>query len=112
MDTRLGQQAGRFWGEIALRRYDYGRPWRVAEKIRRLRKAELLALWDDCIAPGGRRRRPLGTHIFPLGDAPAELRRDPIGGADEADDEFWPLPEEGVPPEATADFGSPEVVAV
>ena len=33
-------------------------------------------------------------------------------GADEADDEFWPLPEEGVPPEATADFGSPEVVAV
>ena len=112
VDTRLGQQAGRFWGEIALRRYDYGRPWRVAEKIRRLRKAELLALWDDCIAPGGRRRRPLVTHIFPLGDAPAELRLDPIGGADEADDEFWPLPEEGVPPEATADFGSPEVVAV
>ena len=112
VDTRLGQQAGRFWGEIALQRHDYGRPWRVAEKIRRLRKAELLALWDDCIAPGGRRRRPLVTHIFPLGDAPAELRLDPIGGADEADDEFWPLPEEGVPPEATADFGSPEVVAV
>ena len=94
VDTRLGQQAGRFWGEIALRRYDYGRPWRVAEKIRRLRKAELLALWDDRIEPGGCRRRPLVTHIFPLGDAPAELRLDPIGGADEADDEFWPLLEE------------------
>ena len=59
VDKRLAQQAGRFWGEVAMRRYDYDRPWRLAAQVRTITRAQLLAFFDTYLAPEGAQRRRL-----------------------------------------------------
>ena len=61
VDKRLAQQAGRFWGEVAMRRYDYDRPWRLAAQVRTITRAQLLAFFDTYLAPEGAQRRRLAT---------------------------------------------------
>ena len=40
VDKRLAQQASRLWNEIVQRRYDYGRPWRTARRLRKVHTRE------------------------------------------------------------------------
>ena len=86
VDKRLGQQAGRLWGEIVQRRYDYGRPWRTAKRVKKVTRPQLLAFFDKKIAPNAPEARRLATHVFAKKNAPAELA---VG---EVADEFYPLP--------------------
>jgi insulysin len=78
VDKRLGAQAGRLWTEITQRRYDYGRPWRTARRLRKVTKGQLLDFFDRFIAPGGAEQRRLATHIFAKKAAPAALVVEPV----------------------------------
>jgi len=64
VDQRLDAQAARFWQEIAMRRYDYSRPWRKAEIIRGITREQLVAFFDRYIAPDAPESRWLATHVF------------------------------------------------
>ena len=81
-----GSQAGRLWSEIVRRRYDYGRPWRSAKRLRGVKRAGLLAFYDERIAPGAPDGRRLSTHVFSTKDAPSQLVEDPLP------DDFFPPP--------------------
>jgi len=85
VDKRAAQQAARFWSEISQGRYDYGRPWRVAERLRGLNRAKLVAFYDSFIAPDGEQRRRLATHVYAMRGAPASPCVEPI-----RDDGFYP----------------------
>ena len=78
------RQANRFWSEIAVRRYDYGRPWRVQKVIRKLNRSALLAFFDATFGDGN--QRALATHVFAAADAPKSLREDALP------DGFYPPP--------------------
>ena len=78
VDNRLDQQATRLWNECAQRRYDFGRPWRSAARVRRLTKPQLLAFFDRYVADGSPTRRRLNTHVFAQSAAPSTLRNDPL----------------------------------
>jgi len=78
VDNRLDQQATRLWNECAQRRYDFGRPWRNAARVRRLTKPQLLAFFDRHVADGSPTRRRLNTHIFAQSAAPSTLRNEPL----------------------------------
>ena len=86
VDKRLGQQAGRLWSEIIQRRYDYGRPWRTAQRARAVTRAQLVAFFDRVLAPGAPEGRRLATHVFANRTAPSSLVRDTLT------DEFYPPP--------------------
>ncbi|KAL3896124.1 MAG: hypothetical protein SGPRY_013342 [Prymnesium sp.] len=88
VDKRLGQQAARFWGEIAQQRYDYGRPWRTAKRAKKVRREQLLEFFDKFVASDGPELRRLSTHVFAKRDAPASLW---AAGVEQGDD-FWPAP--------------------
>ena len=74
-------QAGRLWGECARRRYDFERPWRSADKVRRLTREKLLAFFDRHLADGSPTRRQLSTHVYSQAIAPkaSELVVEPVG---------------------------------
>ena len=86
VDKRLGQQAGRMWSEIVQRRYDYGRPWRTATRVRKVTRAQLLAFYDRVIVPGAPEGRRLSTHVFARKAAPPNLTLGTLA------DEFYPPP--------------------
>lgn len=80
IDKRLGQQASRLWGEIVKRRYDYGRPWRVAQRVRKVSREQLLAFFDKYVAPGSPQSKRLTTQVFAQKAAPATLAVDELPG--------------------------------
>jgi len=86
VDKRLGQQAGRLWSEIVQRRYDYGRPWRTASRVRKVTRQQLLAFYDRVLAPGAPETRRLATHVFDQKGSPPSLVLDPLPDA------FFPRP--------------------
>jgi len=86
VDKRLGQQASRFWGEISQRRYDFGRPWRTAKRVRKVQREELVAFFDRFVAPGTPELRRLSTHVFARRAAPKALE-DPSSALE---DVYWP----------------------
>ena len=88
VDSRLDAQAGRLWGECAQQRYDFERPWRNADRVKRLPRAQLLAFYDRCIADGSPTRRRLVTQVFAPGTAPEASTLD----AQALDDVFFPPP--------------------
>ena len=95
VDKRLGAQASRFWGEIVQRRYDYGRPWRNAARVRRVTKQQVLDFYDAYIAPAGSpQMRRLTTQVFAKAAAPSKLVTQMPA------DEFYPRPPEKSPPSA------------
>ena len=71
VDSRLDSQASRLWGECARRRYDFERPWRSADKVKRLTRDKLLAFFDRHLADGSPTRRQLSTHVYSQAIAPA-----------------------------------------
>jgi insulysin len=97
VDQRADGQASRLWGECAMRRYDFGRPWRNAQRMRRVTREGLLAFFDDHIAASAPMRRRLSTHVFAKRAAPKTLRVDPLP------DEYWPLLEDGLAKNWAAD---------
>jgi insulysin len=84
VDQRADGQASRLWGECALRRYDFDRPWRNARRMRAVTREGLIAFFDDHIAATAPARRRLSTHVFAKRAAPKALRVDPLP------DEYWP----------------------
>ena len=91
VDQRLGSQAERFWGEIATRRYDYARPWRVAERLKELSRSQLVAFYDEHLAATAPNRRRLATHIFSQAAAPETPLVEAVTSGVAAD-EYWPTP--------------------
>ena len=84
VDQRLDAQSSRLWEECARRRYDFGGPWRNAERLRQvITRQGLLAFYDRHIAVGGEQRRRLSTHVFASKIAPSTLRLDRL------EDTFW-----------------------
>ena len=90
VDNRLDAQSGRLWNECAQRRYDFERPWRNAEKVKRLTRDQLLAFFDRHFADGSPTRRQLSTHVYAQRIAPpaGQLRVDAIS------DVFYDPPED------------------
>ena len=86
VDKRLGAQSGRLWSEIVQRRYDYGRPWRTARRVRAVTRAQLLAFYDQRLAPEAPGARRLATHVFAKGSAPSTLVKQSLT------DDFYPPP--------------------
>ena len=86
VDQRLGAQAARLWGEIVQRRYDYGRPWRSAQRLRGVTREQLLAFFDKYVSPESPDSRRLVTHVFSKSAAPKEL------AVEKVDDEFYAPP--------------------
>jgi len=84
VDQRADGQASRLWGECALRRYDFGRPWRNAQRMRAVTREGLIAFFDDHIAAAAPMRRRLSTHVFAKRAAPKTLRVDPLPN------QYWP----------------------
>ncbi len=70
VDRRLAAQSGRLWNEIVSRRYEYGRPWRSAERIKRATREQLLDFFDRKMAPDSPTGRRLATHVFASARAP------------------------------------------
>ena len=101
VDQRLDSQSARLWRECATRRYDFGRPWRSAGRMRRIGKEGLLQFYDEYVAAGGAKRRRLSTHVFAQSAAPRKLRVDTLDGQD---DYFPALPDRLPPP-----FGEPQI---
>jgi len=91
VDKRLGQQASRLWGEIVQRRYDYGRPWRTARRVRKVTKGQLLAFFDRVVAPASPQGKRLATHVFSKTSAPSMLIGDSLSS------DFYPLPPQRLP---------------
>ena len=89
VDLRLDAQASRLWSECARRRYDFGRPWTSAKRMREETTLEgVRSLFDASIASNGQRVRRLATHVFAPKDAPSVLRLDALG-----DDYYPPEPD-------------------
>ena len=88
VDKRLGAQAGRLWNEIVARRYDYGRPWRSARRLRGVTRENILKFYDTAIAPTSPTSRRMVTHVFSAQAAPSELQVDVVDG------DFYPPPED------------------
>ena len=82
----LSKQAGRLWAECTRRRYDFERPWRSAEKVKRLTREQLIAFFDRHVASGSPTRRQLSTHVYAQSMAPPQLRVQLPG------DDFYPAP--------------------
>ena len=101
VDKRLQLRAVRFWSEIAQRRYDYERPWRVAAQLRALTRAQLLAFYDATIAAGGPERRRLTTMVFARAGAPSTLVQDSLApdGQQGGEVEYYPRAPPGEPVE-------------
>ncbi|EOD38401.1 peptidase M16 [Emiliania huxleyi CCMP1516] len=78
--------AGRLWAECTRRRYDFERPWRSAEKVKRLTREQLIAFFDRHVASGSPTRRQLSTHVYAQSMAPPQLRVQLPG------DDFYPAP--------------------
>lgn len=97
VDQRADSQATRLWIECATRRYDFGRAWRSAARMRRVTKEGLARFFDECVAAGGPRRRRLSTHVFATRGAPQPLRVDALP------DEFWPPQPDGIGTDWAAD---------
>ena len=91
VDKRLGQQANRLWGEIVQRRYDYGRPWRTARRVRKVSKEQLLDFFDRVVAPGSPQGKRMATHVFAKSAAPGALVVDALPSV------FYPPPPQRVP---------------
>ena len=70
------------------RRYDYGRPWRVAKRARKATREQLLTFYDRFIVPGAPEGRRLATHYFAKSAAPSILT------VDEVPPELYPQPPE------------------
>lgn len=86
VDQRLGQQSSRFWNEMVMRRYDYGRPWRSAARLRGVTRSQLLAFYDQYVSPDSPLPRRLSTHVFSASISPVTLVMDPVS------DDFYPPP--------------------
>ena len=82
----LSKQAGRLWAECTRRRYDFERPWRSAEKVKRLTREQLIAFFDRHVASGSPTRRQLSTHVYAQSMAPPQLR------VQLPADDFYPAP--------------------
>ena len=95
VDKRLGAQSARLWSEIVARRYDYDRPWRSAERIRRATRQQIVEFFDRVLAPGAPDGRRLVTHVFSRRDAPPSLA--PDAKAALADAPFYPPPPDRFP---------------
>ena len=67
-----------------MHRYDYGRPWAIAQRFRALTREQLVGFFDEYIAPGSANRRRLSTHVFSASSAPATLIRARL------EDDFYP----------------------
>ena len=88
VDRRLGAQSSRLWSEISKRRYDYGRPWRTAKRLRKVTREQLLAFYDRVLLPSAPSHRRLVTHVFAKAAAPPALAAGTL-----ADDFFPPTPD-------------------
>jgi len=88
IDKRLGEQAGRLWSEILRRRYEYGRPWRTARRVRKVTREQLLNFYDRFIMPSSQEGSRLVTHLFAKQVAPSNF------AVDELPSQFYPAPTE------------------
>jgi insulysin len=71
-DKQLYEQAGRFWNEIEDCRYRFNRAFDEAEALKSITLDDVVALFDECIAKSGPKRRKLGCHVIGKGHAESD----------------------------------------
>ena len=79
-DTSLADEAARHWDRVSARAYDFDARERELAALPGVGRGDLVALWRDCVAPGGAARRRLAVHVVPPQHA-AELAAPAPAGA-------------------------------
>lgn len=68
-DKTPGDEASRLWGPILSGTLEYHASEATAAAVSQLTKADVLAVYDACIMPGGTLERRLAVGVYPTGPA-------------------------------------------